>query len=52
MEMLVAAVFFFYAFPLSDYLRHPQDFHEHTGVHLYLEADSGKVEALSGSHVS
>lgn len=25
LEMLVAAVFFFYAFPLSDYLKSPQD---------------------------
>ena len=25
LEMLVAAVFFFYAFPLSDYLKNPSD---------------------------
>lgn len=56
LEMLVAAVFFFYAFPLSDYLKNPQDQsrNSHSSKqHAHAENDSGGEgeESLLGSNV-
>jgi len=60
--MLVAAVFFFYAFPLSDYLRSPTDQslgspsptrqmeHSHRGQHHH-HGESGAEGPLIGSKV-
>ena len=55
LEMLVAAVFFFYAFPLSDYLKNPQDQShppQHPEQHHHAEDDSGGEGPLVGSNVS
>lgn len=60
LEMLVAAVFFFYAFPLSDYLKNPQDQshppkhpeQQNAGFHHHAEDDSGGEGPIVGSNVS
>lgn len=53
LEMLVAAVFFFYAFPLSDYLRHPDAANEYSSVpRLHSDGDSAEEESHAASHVS
>lgn len=58
LEMLVAAVFFFYAFPLSDYLKSPQDQshppkhpeQQNAGFHHHAEDDSGGEGPVVGSN--
>lgn len=52
LEMLVAAVFFFYAFPLSDYLRPQEEGDDPTAVYPLADSDSLEDESLQGSHVS
>lgn len=63
LEMLVASVFFFYAFPLSDYLRNPHDQSSLSptrqlqqrgvgGYHSSAEGGTGAERPLLGSKVS